>query len=240
MVARKSRVSTIEQGVGFVQGFLTNMMDVMRELGVPFDVIHRLATPPGRATLEKMILVAHHDWSAEKWESRVLGADSDRVHRIGNLTDVDAMPPDHYLEHVSYDPLPIIEGIFDGRPWNHHSFCQGLDRKPGNRVFYAKSFDEEDGWNSLEAIAWGLRKRTAFAPGGYRPAIIQEGYEFCGAHPEFSKVAVLGSINMTDRIWRVALIGKDVKGKEAHQKNIALHEFDERWARSVSCLFVAN
>ena len=66
MGTTKRRVSDIERGAGYFQGFATNLMDVVREKGVPFEAIYRLATQENRATIEKMVEMAHEDWLAEQ------------------------------------------------------------------------------------------------------------------------------------------------------------------------------
>lgn len=58
----KKHVSEIERGVGYFMGLVTNLMDVVREKEIRFEAIYRLATPAGRATLEKMVVIANTDW----------------------------------------------------------------------------------------------------------------------------------------------------------------------------------
>lgn len=67
----KKNVSDIERGAGFFQGFTASLMDVARERRMSFEAIYRLATPAGRATLERMVKVAYDDWLAEQQKSSV-------------------------------------------------------------------------------------------------------------------------------------------------------------------------
>lgn len=64
-MAKKS-ISAIETGAGFFQGLVTGLMDVTRELNVPFEALYRLATPAGRKTLSKIVSVAYEDWLTEQ------------------------------------------------------------------------------------------------------------------------------------------------------------------------------
>ena len=61
----KRKMSEIEVGGGTFMGFVSAMADVLHEKGMPYAVIHRLARPSGRATLEKMVDLAHADWRAD-------------------------------------------------------------------------------------------------------------------------------------------------------------------------------
>lgn len=57
-MASKKQLSEIERGAGFFAGLITVLMEVMAELKVPFEALHRLVTPEGRATVRAMIEVA--------------------------------------------------------------------------------------------------------------------------------------------------------------------------------------
>lgn len=62
----KRSISEIERGVGFIAGLIPALMEIARELGVPFEAVYRLVTAEGRATLVKMVQVAHQDWLASQ------------------------------------------------------------------------------------------------------------------------------------------------------------------------------
>lgn len=62
----KRSISEIERGVGFIAGLIPALMDIARELEVPFEAVYRLVTAEGRATLVKMVQVAHQDWLASQ------------------------------------------------------------------------------------------------------------------------------------------------------------------------------
>lgn len=62
----KRNVSEIEMGAGFYMGLISGLMDMVREKGIPFSAIYRLATPAGRTTLSKIVDQAHEDWQAEQ------------------------------------------------------------------------------------------------------------------------------------------------------------------------------
>ncbi|GEM_PF-2923046 len=65
MANKKKDLSDLERGVGLIGSLIKNLMDISRELGVPFEAIHRLATPAGQKTLERMMGIAHQDWFDE-------------------------------------------------------------------------------------------------------------------------------------------------------------------------------
>ena len=62
----KRKVSAIETGAGYLLGFVSAMMDVVREKAYPFAAIYRLATAGGRTTLVKIVDLAYADWQAEQ------------------------------------------------------------------------------------------------------------------------------------------------------------------------------
>ncbi|MEK7665469.1 MAG: hypothetical protein AAB337_01160 [Patescibacteria group bacterium] len=64
-------VSLMESGAGLFQGFVTGIMDIVREANGPFEAIYRLAKPEGRKTLEKMVGVAIEDYQASVTPAKV-------------------------------------------------------------------------------------------------------------------------------------------------------------------------
>ena len=128
-----------------------------------------------------------------------------------------SLDANHYLVPVTYAPLPSfaelekefrkgnVSDVFDGRAWETHSSCVGMDRTRGEKVFYVHDVGRD--WEREEQIAWGLAQCTAAAPNGYRPATREETYEFAKAHPELVDFVGLGSFAMYDgrpcvaRVW---------------------------------------
>jgi hypothetical protein len=126
----------------------------------------------------------------------------------GAATNGNTLPPNHYRVHVTYAPLPSIKELGEG--WDYrfascfgdedysppriHASCVGMDRTPGERMFYVH--DAGGNWESEERIAWGLVQRNAAAPNGYRPATHEETYEFAKAHPELVDFVGLGSFQI--------------------------------------------
>lgn len=87
-----------------------------------------------------------------------------------------------------------VSPLFDGREWDLHSSCVGMDRTPGERTFFLHDVGRD--WEREEQIVWGLTQRTAAAPNGYRPATHDEEYEFQKAHPELTDFVALGSSSL--------------------------------------------
>ncbi len=206
-------------------------MDVTRERGVAFEAIYRLAKPAGRATLGKIVAIAHEDWRAEQ--------------PVVSASVEDSLPPNHYRVHMTYAPMPSfaelekefgennVSVVFDGRPFSLHASCVGMDRTPGERIVYVH--DAERDWWSEEMIAWGLAQRSAIAPNGYRPMTHEEEYEFAKAHPELVDFVGLGSSAMRADCWCVA----DVWWHDG-QRLLGSDWFGRRWSRSGRVLFVCK
>lgn len=156
-----------------------------------------------------------------------------------------ALPPDHYRVRVTYAQMPSMDDlkkewgkdnvsdIFDGRPFTLHASCVGMDRTPGEKVFYVH--DAGGDWESEERIAWGLKQRSAVAPNGYRPATHEETYEFAKAHPELvdfvglGSFAVLGGGRYVAFVWRLD-----------SQRVLADGWFVSGWRRRLRVLFVSK
>ncbi|MFH1078435.1 MAG: hypothetical protein V1745_04135 [Patescibacteria group bacterium] len=226
----KKKVSDIERGAGFFQALITSIMDVAREQNIPFEAIHRLTTPAGRAALVDILDIAYTDYLDDR----------------ENPESTDGpLPPDHYRDCITYAPMPTIDElkaewgkdnvsvIFDGRPFTLHESCQDMDRTPGEKVFYLH--DAGGNWESEERIAWGLKQRSAVAPNGYRPANHEETHEFAKAHPELRRFVGLGSfaVRGVDRcvvdVWRDG--GRRILGDDW---------FDDGWERHRRVLFVSK
>ena len=195
----KRNVSEIETGAGFFMGFVSATMDVVREKAYPFAAIYRLATAGGRTTLVKIVELAHADWLAEQPQQSEVGEpQGDRGGPNGST-----LPTDHYRVRLTYAPMPSLASlkaefgedrvsiIFDGRAWELHKSCEGMDRTPGERTFCLHDAGRD--WEREERIEWGLAQRTATAPNGYRPATHDEEIEFSRAHPELMDYVALGS-----------------------------------------------
>lgn len=240
----KKNVSEIEKGAGFFTGLITELMAVVREKEAPFAVVYRLVTPEGRKTLAKIVDIAYADWQAE--QPNRIEQQPQGVHPYSDApTNGNTLPPNHYRVHVTYAPLPSINAlkkewgkdnvsvIFDGRPFNFHASCVGMDRTPGVRTFYVH--DAGGDWESEEQIAWGLAQRNAVAPNGYRPATHEEFYEFTMAHPELldfvglSSFALDGGFRCVARVWQYG-----------RQRVLGSGWFDCGWNRSSRVLFVSK
>lgn len=120
---------------------------------------------------------------------------------LGNAVVVIGRPlgEDEYLIPVSYAALPShlnlskefgpghVSDWYDGRPFQKHASCVGMDETPGNRVFLVVHFDRKT--KSEENIA-EMDKL------GYRPATHLEAYAFARAQPDYQRhfmIAALGS-----------------------------------------------
>lgn len=199
----KKDVSSIEKGAGYFLGFITALMNVARQKFVPFEAIYRLGTEGGYATVVKIVDLAHTDWLAE--QPKPVEAQPQGGHpsyRDASTTNVNTLPKNHYRVRLTYAPMPSlaelrkefgknnVSDIFDGREWELHSSCVGMDRTPGEKVFYVHEVGRN--WEREEQIAWGLKQRNPAAPNGYRPATHDEEYEFSKAHPELVDYVGLG------------------------------------------------
>jgi hypothetical protein len=65
-MSRKGKISEMERGAGFFQGFVTAFMDAAREKGVPFEAIHRLGSDEGKKTVAGLVEIAYEDWKDEQ------------------------------------------------------------------------------------------------------------------------------------------------------------------------------
>ncbi len=129
-------------------------------------------------------------------------------------TGISELPPDHCRAYVDYAPLRSrselekdfsgegsVSVVFDGRPWEKHDKCEGMDETPGERDFFVKHFNR--GIESEDAIV-EMDKQ------GYRPATHLEAIAFAKAHPEFQRqfwIVALGSFALLDDRRRVAVLG---------------------------------
>ncbi|MDO8584056.1 MAG: hypothetical protein Q7R83_02650 [bacterium] len=203
----KKDVSSIERGAGYFLGFITALMNVVRQKSIPFEAIYRLGTEGGYGTVGKIVDLAYADWQAEQPKPIVMKPSSVEL------------PKDHYRVSLKYAGMPPMDAlkkewgkdnvsvIFDGRPFSLHTSCVGMDRTPGEKVFCL--YDTGiDGWESEAEIGKALERRDQFAPKGRRPATEEETYEFAMAHPElvdfggFGSFAVLDGLRYVARVWR--------------------------------------
>jgi hypothetical protein len=188
-------------------------MDAAREKSVPFAAIHRLATDGGKGTIGKIVDLAFVDWQAAqpKPVSRPEIGEPNGVHPHGSAPSNgdQALPPDHYLVHVTYAPVPSrselekeysdknsVSEILDGRAWELHESCKGMDEAPGGRIFWTAAPPVEALDDSEKIIAWAAAQKSDFAPKGYRPATHQEEIEFSRRYPGLQgkpRIAALGS-----------------------------------------------
>ncbi len=145
-----------------------------------------------------------------------------------------------YLVPVNYAPLPSrpelerdfsgensVSVIFDGRPFQKHASCVGMDETPGDRIFLVEHFGREI--ESEDAI-------TEMDKQGYRPATHLEAIAFAKAHPEFQRqfwIVALGSFAMDDGNRRVAVLGADGDGRF-----LSDGWFDRRWHAELRFLFL--
>lgn len=87
------------------------------------------------------------------------------------------LPPDHYKVFVNYvlPPMAELKTLFDyiselwgGRPWTLHESVKGVAQKPGELVFFLKSFGKKT--TSQAVITWaeanGYRVATHLDPFG--------------------------------------------------------------------------
>ena len=117
---------------------------------------------------------------------------------------------DEYLIYVAYGPLTSVEltqefsrgkvsYMFDGRPFQMHGSCMGVNQAPCHRVFWVAkppSIVLRDNRKivSEKIIAWGDKQRPVFAPNGYRPANHLELFAFAKARIKITSLTVaLGS-----------------------------------------------
>ncbi len=85
----KKNLSEIERGAGFFEGFVTNLMAVVREQNVPFEALYRLVKPEGRETLKEMVYVAQKAFqplsavpqAQQDYFTQVLDADVPESHK---------------------------------------------------------------------------------------------------------------------------------------------------------------
>jgi len=239
----KRNVSEIETGAGFFMGFVNATMDVVREKAVPFAAIYRLVTAGGRTTLVKIVDLAYADWQAEQPKLVEAQPQGGHPYRCGG--EVSGLPANHYRVHLTYAPMPSladmkkefgknnVSDIFDGREWELHSSCVGMDKTPGEKVF--SLHDVGRSWEREEQIAWGLAQRTAIAPNGYRSPTHDEEYEFQKAHPELSNYVALGSSAQLDGGRCVAYVWSG-----GGQRIFGRYWVDDRFGAGRRVLFVSK
>lgn len=139
------------------------------------------------------------------------------------------LPPDHYLVHVTYAPVPSrselekefsgndsVSVVFDGRTWELHESCQGMDETSGDRAFWVAEPPSELLVDSEKIITWAATQKSDFAPRGYRPATHQEEIEFARKHPDLQRklwIVALGSFALRDDGRNVAVLDSGSGGR---------------------------
>lgn len=246
-MARKKNVSEIERGVKHLRGLATGIMNVARERNTPFEAIYRLATPRGRATLEKMVEVAFEDWSAEQPKPAF---QTGSPHRRGPQSD-SVLPKDCYRLRVNRGPLSFAEletefgerwvsKLFDGRRWTKSDERLENDVITEEVVILAKDFSEEiesgeipvygEGTDnpfilSEDVVAWGLKR-------GHTPCEEKEAYAFShdpqtrDLQREHYYVALGSSVRRDDGCECVAVLGMNVSDSD----RIFTAFSDHRWS----------
>lgn len=99
-----------------------------------------------------------------------------------------------------------VSTIFDGRPWEKHDSCVGMDETSGDRDFLVEYFGREI--SSEDAIAEMVSQ-------GYRPATPVEAIAFAKAHPELQRqfwIVALGSFAMNGDDRLVAVLDAGAGG----------------------------
>ncbi|MFH1973577.1 MAG: hypothetical protein ABIK13_03165 [Patescibacteria group bacterium] len=221
----KKKVSDIERGAGFFQALITSIMDVAREGDVPFEAIHRLTTPAGRAALVDMVDIAHTDYLDDRTYPK---------------PPVDSLPPHHYRVFVDYT-MPRDMGVFEAEfsksgvsvifsgdhEWQPHPSCIDIDQTSGNRIMLVKHFGR------------ALLTESAIAEMdtlGYRPAIHLEAYAFAKGYPELQRqfwIAALGSSMQRDGQRYAAVLDIDFG-----RRMLDSCRFDDEWDAAGRFLFV--
>lgn len=149
------------------------------------------------------------------------------------------LPPDHYLVPVTYAALPSfadlereygkdnVSDLFDGRPFQKHASCEGMDETPGDRVFLVKHFGRN---TTSEANIAEMDKL------GYRPATHLEAYAFAKAQPELQRqfwIVALGSFVLGEDGRCVALMNGD-----SGRRLSSSYWSPRRWGSDFRFLFV--
>lgn len=65
-IMEKRHMSEAESDVGSFMKFAKTLVEAVREKGMPFSIIYRLATPSGRSLLTKIVDLAYAEWQAEQ------------------------------------------------------------------------------------------------------------------------------------------------------------------------------
>lgn len=85
-----------------------------------------------------------------------------------------------------------VSDLYDGRPWENHESCKGVDETPGIREFLLKHFGKA--MTSEHVLAWAEAN-------GYRAATLKEILAFVAAHPDLQRqfwIVALGSSALRD------------------------------------------
>lgn len=120
-----------------------------------------------------------------------------------------------------------VSVLYDGRPFQKHTLCEGMDETPGDKVFLVKHFGRET--ESEENIA-EMDKL------GYRPATHLEAYAFAKAQPELQRqfwIVALGSFAVCGGNQYVAVLYGD-----SGRRYLGSGWFGNGWGRSGRFLLV--
>ena len=120
-----------------------------------------------------------------------------------------------------------VSDLFDGRPFQKHASCEGMDETPGDKVFLVKHFGRE---TESEANIAEMDKL------GYRPATHLEAYAFAKAQPELQRqfwIVALGSFAVLVDDRYVAMLRSVSSGRI-----FGLSWFVSRWNSDYRFLFV--
>lgn len=112
-----------------------------------------------------------------------------------------ALPSVEALEE-QFSGKDSVSAIFDGRVWENHESCVGIDETPGDREMLVKHFGVR--MTSDAVIAWADEN-------GYRVATHKEAIAFAAKNPELQRqywIVALGSSALRDDGNRfVAVLG---------------------------------
>ncbi|MFH1078588.1 MAG: hypothetical protein V1745_04920 [Patescibacteria group bacterium] len=224
----KRNVSEIETGAGYFMGVVNATMDVVREKGVPFAAIYRLATAGGRTTLGRIVDLAHADWQAE--QPKPTGQDVAEPHgghpyRSNAQTDGDtpfsvmvvyALPLMHELKRR----FPgYVNPAYDGIVFKPIKVCEKVSRETREVKFEYVHLGRDA---SNEEVLAEMDKRVL------RPALPEELLAFDAKYPEEMMkypIVALGSETFVSGDRNVACLWSDGNGR-----NLDLAWFDGDWS----------
>lgn len=226
----KRNVSEIESGAGFFMGFVTAMMDVVREKGTPFTTIHRLATAGGRTTLIKIVELAYADWQAEQ-PKPVEQPEGGHPYRGGSTNgNVLFSAPIVYVQPEFEELKRLFPAYVDleykGKRFDPIERCKAVSKE--NREVSFEYVHQARGASLDDVLAEMDRKDL-------RPALYEELLGFAKKYPDEQgkfPIVALGSEIDVDGRRDFACLWKGAQGR-----NLRLGWFDEGWL--IDCRFLA-